>query len=72
MTILSAKVRFDLTAPQAGRLLGVSANTIKAMVESGKLLGYRVGGDGRIRIPWGELDRVRNEWAVHPDVSEAL
>ena len=64
--------RADYSAPQVARLLGFSPNTVKAWIAAGKMRAYRGGGNGRLRIPASELDRVRNEWAVRPDVSEAM
>ena len=68
--------RHDYTAPQAARILGCSPNTVKALVAQGKIRAYRIpspiGGEGRLRIPVLELDRVRNEWIVPADVSTAI
>ncbi len=71
-----AIMRHDYTAPQAARILGCSPNTVKALVGQGKIRAYRIpspiGGEGRLRIPFAELDRVRNEWIVSPDVSTSI
>ncbi len=45
------------TTPEAGRLIGVTPQTIKNWVARGLLAGYRLGG--RIVIPRAALDEYR-------------
>ena len=64
--------RHDYSVRQVATACSCIPETVQAWIATGRIKAYRLGGDGQYRIPWGELDRVRNEWAVRPDVSEAL
>lgn len=59
-----------LTAPQVARLLGVSADTVRRLIDSGALAAYRLSDEGARRIERSELERyaksrnIRLDWSV--------
>jgi excisionase family DNA binding protein len=50
-------VRKTATISQAARLLGVSPSTVRTLIDSGKLPGWRVG-DHR-RVPLAKVEQYR-------------
>jgi len=66
--------RNDYTVPQVAKEFNCSSGTVKNWIKAGRINAYRLGGEtGRdYRIPWAEVDRIRNEWKVSPDTSAAL
>ena len=66
--------RNDYTVPQVAKEFSCSSGTVKNWIKAGRIKAYRLGGEtGRdYRIPWAEVDRIRNEWKVSPDTSAAL
>jgi excisionase family DNA binding protein len=46
-----------LSTGQVGQALGVSINTVKSWVRTGKIAGFRLPS-GHFRIPRGELERL--------------
>ena len=59
-----------LTAPQIARLLGVSADTVRRLIDSGALVAYRLTDEGARRVERSELERyaksrnIRLDWSV--------
>lgn len=47
--------KYDLTATEAAAALGLSTNTIYALLASGKLRGYKLPGHNSWRIPSEEV-----------------
>jgi excisionase family DNA binding protein len=66
--------RNDYTVPQVAKEFSCSSGTVKNWIKAGRIKAYRLGGEtGRdYRIPWAEVDRIRNEWKVSLDTSQAL
>jgi excisionase family DNA binding protein len=62
----------DVTIKQAAKLFGCSGQTVQAWIKAGRIKAYRLGETGSYRIPWPEVERVREEWAYKPDVDAAL
>ena len=65
-------LRHDYTVRAAARVCSCTPETVQGWIATGKLRAYQLGGTGHYRIPASELDRVRSEWAVHPDTSGAV
>ena len=62
----SAPVKADYTAPQVAEAFKCSTNTVVNWIKSGRLKAYRLGGTGHWRIPWAEVDRLRDDWTYSP------
>lgn len=60
-----SKSQLFYTSQQAGRLLGVSADTIRRWVREGRLAGELTPG-GQVRIPQSEVLRYRSERPLAP------
>lgn len=54
--------KLALTAKEAADRMGVHVNTVRAMVEDGRLNGYKTSGEnGHWRIPWSEVEAFMNK-----------
>jgi len=47
-----------LTTTEAARRLGCSASTIRRMIDTGVLRGYRIPGSKHRRVSIAEVDRI--------------
>ena len=56
------KPKLAMTAKAAADLMGVHVNTVRAMIEDGRLKGYKTGNEsGHWRITYKELDAFMNK-----------
>jgi excisionase family DNA binding protein len=58
MSALSVSDRLAFSVNESAILLGVSVDSVRAWVKTGKLGASRVGGKSKILIPRTELERL--------------
>lgn len=65
----SAPTKNDYTVPQLAAFFKCSPGTVVNWIKSGRIKAYRLGGTGHWRIPWPEVERLRDEWAYSPEAA---
>ena len=66
--------RRDYTPSQVAKIMSCATGTVKNWIKQGKLKAYKLGGPtGRdYRVPWAEVERIKNEWTYSPETDKAL
>lgn len=64
--------RREWTIKELAAHFNCHTNLIHKWIHSGKIKGYRLGDNGPWRVSWSEVERVKHEWRLKPDLDKAL